>query len=75
MTAPNVQRFVKQKWMVIVTRLNGAPLATISVGQPNNPSMPRKMSIQPLLAAGLDEREALEYVADIVEIAVEAVAT
>jgi len=71
MTAPNVQRLVNQKVLIIVTLVAGKAEVWISVGPPGDPSHPRRMSIKPLLDAGLGDRESLEYVADIVQIAVE----
>ena len=75
MVAPNTQRYVKDKWLIVVARIVGAPEATISVGGPGPPSRPRRISIKAFLDAGLDEREALERVADIAEAAVDGIAS
>lgn len=71
MVAPNEQEVVNGKYLVIVT-LAGNDEASITVGELGNPSHPAKVSIEPFLNAGLDEREALKRVKEIACIAVRA---
>jgi hypothetical protein len=70
MTAPNVQRVVDNKLLIIVALAGNGPEAFLTVGPVGNPSHPAKISLKPFLDSGSDVREALERAADIAEVAV-----
>ena len=70
MADPNVQKVVKNGWLVVVLLVASRAEASITVGPVGSPSHPRHVSIKPYIDAGLTEREALERVMEIAEIAV-----
>lgn len=66
--APNEQCVVNNK-LVIVTLAGSGREASITVGPHGSPSHPVAVSIEPLLAGGLSERDALKYVMRVAQIA------
>jgi hypothetical protein len=74
MVAPNRRRVVRNH-EIVVTLSVGKPEASIAIqphtGRPGGLHPPRRVSLQPYLAGGLSETEALELIIELVSIGVE----
>ncbi len=69
MAAPNEQAFVGKK-LITVTLVAGSPVVHLTVGVLGVPSTTEPISIEPFLAAGMDERAAMRAVIAIASTAV-----